>query len=196
MARRPGSSIVTYEEHQRRADAAEALFPEMQRKITKARWGRAADGVGDSGLYGDDIVLWSKRQAELLRRMAAGERVDDQIDWPNVIEEIESVGRAELRVVRSALQLARQHKLLMLGWPDAGAVPFRAAEVTSQLADAHEDFRESMRPEIDLASLYRRARLEVDKHKRDEGDPVSPLPDQCPWSLDELLAEGAAATGG
>ena len=102
MARRPGSSIVTYEEHQRRADAAEALFPEMQRKITKARWGRAADGVGDSGLYGDDIVLWSKRQAELLRRMAAGERVDDQIDWPNVIEEIEDVGRSELRAVRAA----------------------------------------------------------------------------------------------
>ena len=97
MARRPGSSIVTYEEHQRRADAAEALFPEMQRKITKARWGRAADGVGDSGLYGDDIVLWSKRQAELLRRMAAGERVDDQIDWPNVIEDARSCAWSDRR---------------------------------------------------------------------------------------------------
>jgi hypothetical protein len=29
-----------------------------------------------------------------------------------------------------------------------------AAEVTNQLAEAHEDFRESMRNEIDLASLY------------------------------------------
>jgi len=47
-----------------------------------------------SDLYGDDILLWSKQQAELLRRMAAGERVDDQVDWPNVIEKIESVGRA------------------------------------------------------------------------------------------------------
>jgi hypothetical protein len=191
MARRPGSSIVTYEEHQRRADAAEALFREMQRKITKARWGRAADGVGDSDLYGDDIVLWSKRQAELLRRMAAGERVDDQIDWPNVIEDARSRAWSDRRC-GSPYSIS----LLMLGWPDAGAVPFRAAEVTSQLADAHEDFRESMRPEIDLVSLYRRARLEVDKHILHEGDPVSPLPDQCPWSLDELLAEGKAAMSG
>ena len=67
-----------------------------------------------SDLYGDDILLWSKQQAELLRRMAAGERVDDQVDWPNVIEEIESVGRAELRAVRSALRIAMQHKLYLL----------------------------------------------------------------------------------
>ena len=45
-----------------------------------------------SDLYGDDILLWSERQAELLRRRAAGELVNDaEIDWPNVAEEIESV---------------------------------------------------------------------------------------------------------
>ena len=71
-----------------------------------------------------------------------------------------------------------------------------AAEVTNQLAEAHEDFRESMRKEIDLASLYRRARLSVEAHMAGDGAPVNALPDQCPFSLDELLAEGAAATGG
>jgi hypothetical protein len=138
-----------------------------------------------SDLYGDDILLWSKQQAELLRRMAAGERVDDQVDWPNVIEEIESVGRAELRAVRLALRIAMQHKLYLLAWPNDRAVHHWAAEVTNQLAEAHEDFRESMRKEIDLASLYRRARLSAEAH-------MIALSDQCPWSLDELLAEGKA----
>ncbi len=45
-----------------------------------------------SDLYGDDILLWSERQAALLRRMGAGERVNDLVDWENVAEEIESVG--------------------------------------------------------------------------------------------------------
>ena len=37
-----------------------------------------------SDLYEDDILLWSERQAALLRRMAAGERLNDQVDWENV----------------------------------------------------------------------------------------------------------------
>jgi hypothetical protein len=50
-----------------------------------------------SDLY-DDVLLWSERQAALLRRMAAGERVNDQVDWENVAEEIEDVGRSSLRL--------------------------------------------------------------------------------------------------
>jgi hypothetical protein len=149
-----------------------------------------------SDLYKRDILAWSRQQVELLRRMAAGERVNDQVDWPNVIEEIEDVGRSELRAVRAALRLGMQHKLYLLGWPTDRAMHLWAAEVTNQLAEADQDFRESMRKEIDLASLYRRARLSVEAHMAGDGPPVNALPDQCPFSLDELLAEGAAATGG
>src|SRR5471030_1885210 len=31
--------------------------------------------------YKADILTWSERQASLLRRIAAGEKVGDQIDW-------------------------------------------------------------------------------------------------------------------
>ena len=44
-----------------------------------------------SGLHDDDIVLWSERQGDLLRRRAAGELVNDaEVDWPNIAEEIEA----------------------------------------------------------------------------------------------------------
>ena len=36
-------------------------------------------------LYDDDVLLWSERQAALLRRIAAGEPVNEQPDWPNII---------------------------------------------------------------------------------------------------------------
>ncbi len=41
--------------------------------------------------YDADFVLWSREQADLLRRMAAGERVNDQVYWENLAEEIESL---------------------------------------------------------------------------------------------------------
>ena len=47
--------------------------------------------------YDTDLLLWSERQAALLRRAAAGERVNDQVDWENVAEEIESLGRSDRR---------------------------------------------------------------------------------------------------
>jgi hypothetical protein len=44
-----------------------------------------------SNRYEDDILLRAEAQAGLLRRIAAGEQINDQVDWPNVIDEIESV---------------------------------------------------------------------------------------------------------
>ena len=59
-----------------------------------------------SALYQDDILLWSERQSELLRRLAGGERVNGQVDWENVIEEVESVGSKQLLAVQSLLRQA------------------------------------------------------------------------------------------
>ena len=44
--------------------------------------------------YDDDILAWSERQAEALRRRSANE-----LDWDNIAEEIESVGRNEFHAV-------------------------------------------------------------------------------------------------
>ena len=55
------------------------------------------------GLYERDALAWSERQADLLRRLAAGERLNEAVDWPNVIEEVQDVGLSELRAVRSLL---------------------------------------------------------------------------------------------
>jgi Domain of unknown function DUF29 len=55
----------------------------------------------DGDLYGDDILLWSENQDALLRRLSSGEQVTDQVDWPNVIDEIEGAGRGRLPMPRS-----------------------------------------------------------------------------------------------
>ncbi len=45
------------------------------------------------GLHERDALAWAEQQATLLRRLAAGERINDAVDWPWVIEEVEGVGR-------------------------------------------------------------------------------------------------------
>ena len=59
----------------------------------------------DDDLYWQDILVWSERQAELLRRVAGGERVND-VDWDHVIEEIEDVGSSELHSVQACSGMA------------------------------------------------------------------------------------------
>ncbi len=59
--------------------------------------------------YDTDLLLWSERQAKLLRRVGAGERVNDQVDWEHVAEEIESLGRSERRELANRIRVVLTH---------------------------------------------------------------------------------------
>jgi hypothetical protein len=70
-----------------------------------------------SDLYAQDILVWSERQAELLRRLDAGQPTNERPDWANIIEEIEDVGRRALHAVESLLAQALRHWLKAEAWP-------------------------------------------------------------------------------
>jgi hypothetical protein len=68
--------------------------------------------------YEGDIFAWSERQAVLLRRLAAGERLNDgDLDWPNIAEEIESVGRSERAALASHIANAIEHLIKLRASP-------------------------------------------------------------------------------
>jgi Domain of unknown function DUF29 len=136
--------------------------------------------------YDSDILVWSEHQAELLRRVARGEPVNEAPDWPNIIEEVESVGRSELAAVKSLLVQALAHMLKAEAWPLSRDVPHWQAEARGFRSDAADRFSPSMRQNIDMADLYRRALLRVPETL--DGQPPLPVPMECPVTLDELLA--------
>ena len=143
-----------------------------------------------SDLYDTDFLLWSERQADLLRRRAAGELVNDaEFDWLNVAEEIEDVGRSQLRAVESHLAQALLHDLKAEAWPLSREVPHWRAEARGHRDDARAAFAASMEQRIDVAKLYRRALRRMPEMIND----VPPLlvPQACPVTLDELLREAA-----
>jgi Domain of unknown function DUF29 len=146
---------------------------------------------GMSDTYDTDIVIWSERQAELLRRRAAGELVNDaEIDWPNVAEEIEDVGRSELRSCRSLLRQALRHMLKAEAWPLSRDAPTWRADAIDFRRQARDAFTEAMRQRIDVAELYRDA-LKALPERQDDVPPL-PVPQVCPVTLDELLSDDPA----
>ena len=61
-------------------------------------------------LYDEDFVLWSKQQAEALRAAARG-ATNQPIDWENVAEEIDSLGRSDKRELGSQIRRIIEHLL-------------------------------------------------------------------------------------
>jgi hypothetical protein len=149
----------------------------------------AARSIGAvSALYDADVLQWSERQADLLRRVANGERVNEaDLDWPNIVEEIESVGRSQLSAVKSYLLQALLHDLKAEAWPLSPSVPHWRSEARVARYNAAEAYVPSMRQRIDLAAIYAKARHAIPDTS--DGQPPQPLPDQCPVTLDELLSD-------
>ena len=141
-------------------------------------------------LYDRDVLAWSAHQADLLRRLARGERVND-VDWAHVVEEIEDVGLSQLNAVRRHLRLMLVHLLKVHGWPASSSLTHWRGEIVSFQKDAAQRFAPSMRQRIDLAQLYSDALDQLDGVDYDDVAP-RPWPLTCPFKLDALLTERRA----
>src|ERR671921_278798 len=61
-------------------------------------------------LYDQDFLLWTEQQATLLRE-SAGRRLNFPLDWENLAEEIESLGKSQRAELRSRLTTIIEHLL-------------------------------------------------------------------------------------
>ncbi|ACK73282.1 protein of unknown function DUF29 [Gloeothece citriformis PCC 7424] len=64
-----------------------------------------------ANLYDTDYLIWTEKQAELLR-----DRKFEQLDLENLIEEVEDLGKSELRTCRSGAILIIIHLLYLRYW--------------------------------------------------------------------------------
>ncbi len=138
------------------------------------------------GLYERDALAWSDQQADLLRRIAAGERLNADVDWANVIEEVQDVGLSGLRAVRSLLRQAMMHLLKLHAWPNSSSAAHWRIEVGAFLVDAEDAFAPSMRQRVSLDETYTRA-LYLIRPMSDDSGPPRAFPAVCPYTLDDLV---------
>jgi hypothetical protein len=144
-----------------------------------------------SDLYDEDIVLWSERQAELLRRRAAGELVNEaELDWPNLAEEIESMGRAEQDQLISRLAILLAHLLKWRFQPERRGNSWRLTILEQRRrAERIVARNPSLRPRLGdiLTEAYGDAVLIA---ARETELPEDTFPSACPWTFDEAVLAG------
>ena len=139
-------------------------------------------------LYDEDFFVWSQKQTALLR-----ERRCEELDLPNLIEEVEDLGDALERSVRSRARTIMEHLLKL---PHSAAQDPRLgwrATVRTQRSELLNDLTPSLRRRLadSLAELYGRARHDAEGSLRDHGeqDAAGALPATCSYTFDQVSGD-------
>jgi hypothetical protein len=102
--------------------------------------------------YDTDIALWSATQASLLRQHAATARPgDNAIDWPNIIEEVEALGRSERSALASQVRTILEHLMKLAASPaEAPRAGWRQTVLRARAAvEELLEVSPSLRPSLD-----------------------------------------------
>jgi hypothetical protein len=144
--------------------------------------------------YERDYYAWIQDQVRALR-----ERRIEDVDWENVAEEVEDLGKSERRTIKSHIARLAEHLLKLQyaqgmsretnarGWQ----LSVRGARIAiEELLEDSPSLRRQL-PEM-LAAAYRSGRLEALRKTRlpDEAIPTSP-----PWTVEQVLNENFLPSG-
>jgi hypothetical protein len=145
--------------------------------------------MSNESLYEEDFYAWTQQQAELLRRLPA---IGNEIDLEHIAEEIEDLGRSDLRAARSLCQHIIEHFLkLEYSGPDEPADHWRD-EIVEWRLQLEQILTRSIEANIDLAARYKAALRLVRRLERDVPGLMGRLPVECPYTLAQIVGTGDA----
>lgn len=132
--------------------------------------------------YEDDFHRWTVEQGRLLR-----ERRFDLVDWENVAEEIETLGRSEKREIESRLAVAILHLLKWQFQPGKRKGGWDAS-IRLQRSRLKKLLRENPSlkafPAAAMPDAYAEARV---KAAEETGLEFEAFPESCPYSVEQVL---------
>lgn len=136
--------------------------------------------------YDTDFYAWTQAQAAAL---AAGKASD--LDWANLAEEIESLGKRDRRGLGSHLQGLVMHLLKWRYQPSGRQTDHSWLTSINNHRDAMWDILDdspSLRLQVPvlIAQRYHRARRTA---SHETGLPLSTFPAVCPWTAEQVLDE-------
>jgi len=142
-----------------------------------------------SAAYDEDFYAWTQEQAAELRR-AGAQRDNAPIDWRNVAEEIECMGKSEWNEIESRLTVLITHLLKWLYCPELRERCERGWRLTirEQRRQLTKRFKQSpsLRPVAvqEFAQVYAEARADA----ADEAEvDLACFPTDPPFTLDQAL---------
>jgi uncharacterized protein DUF29 len=142
--------------------------------------------VPSSELYEGDYYAWIREQVRALRE----HRVED-LDWPNLMEEIEDLGKSERRALQSQVARLVEHLLKLTYAPIRVSRPNRRGwEVT--IRSARRRIRRLLNESPSLRSKLDQIFTEGYEDGRDDalaemGLRDSTIPETPPWTFEEVI---------
>lgn len=136
-------------------------------------------------LYETDFYSWTQEQAKLLRHQQW-----NQLDLPNLIEEIESLGKQQRAELRNRLKVLIGHLLKWDYQPERRSRSWFMT-IRVQRRDIQELLEEnpSLKPYLEeaLQKIYESGR---DLAVGETNLPLKTFPENCPYTLDEIFRDG------
>lgn len=140
--------------------------------------------MGAARQHDVDFYRWTQEQAALLRGMS---RNSCPLDLDHLAEEVEDMGRDDIRAISSLLRQTITHLLKIVINPDAAPVNHWFDEIMAFQGDAVLAFSPGLKQRIDIETIWRVACNGATRSLEKHGVAVPPLPERCPLSLEELL---------
>jgi hypothetical protein len=135
-------------------------------------------------LYETDFYAWTQRQAELLRTEEF-----EQVDWDNLIEEIESLGKSQRQEVRNRLTVLIMH-LLKLHFQRRTQTRSWRVTVATQRVDLELLLADNPSLRASLAAFVAEAYpFAVKKAVAETGLSKDVFPPACPWTAEQIMDE-------
>jgi hypothetical protein len=136
-------------------------------------------------LYDRDFFSWTQAQARELRALRGPNRLDTQ----NLAQEVEDLGRAELRATQHAIERCLEHLLKLAASPAQAPVGRWRRESRTFAKHARRAFSPGMRQHLDMAVAWQEAVKAANDDLSDYGEAPVDAQTACPFALDALLAE-------
>ena len=135
-------------------------------------------------LYEHDYYTWTSTQAQVLRK-----RKVSGLDWDNLAEEVEDLGKAERHRLESHLELLLMHLLKWVYQPQrcsrSWSNSIREHRFRIQRVLRDNPGLKATLPQV-FADAYEAARFSAVNETRLD---LSAFPEPCPWSLDDTMRE-------
>jgi hypothetical protein len=136
-------------------------------------------------LYERDFYVWTQDQAEKLRA-----RAHNDVDWENVAEEIDSVGRSQKKEIRQRLGVLLQHLLKWEYQPN-----FRSHSWESTISEQRGSLQETLKDSPSLGSFPAETlewsyALAVRRAAREARLPIAAFPANCSYAVRDILDDG------
>ncbi len=142
--------------------------------------------ISSPATYDGDFYLWTQQQAAALR--LTRDVIGASVDVEHLAEEIEDLGKRDLREVGSLLTRLIEHLLKIEACPDSRDRPHWLSEAGHFQSSAVDAFTSGMRQLLVLEKIWKRGCREARLYLG-EVDVAFLPPVTCPFALDELLSE-------